>query len=116
MPEIAEHSFHFTLEQAKNSPITPGLRSVQVFSHGTCKVRYYAPQGVDAQTPHEQDEIYVVASGSGWFQNGDDRHPFQTGDVIFAPAGRDHRFVDFSDDFATWVVFYGPSGGEESNG
>jgi hypothetical protein len=22
------------------------------------------------------------------------------------------RFEDFSDDFATWVIFYGPPGGE----
>jgi hypothetical protein len=28
------------------------------------------------------------------------------------PAGVPHRFVDFSDDFETWVVFYGPKGGE----
>ena len=26
--------------------------------------------------------------------------------------GVEHRFEDFSDDFAAWVVFYGPSGGE----
>ena len=25
---------------------------------------------------------------------------------------RVHRFVDFSDDFGTWVVFWGPEGGE----
>jgi len=24
----------------------------------------------------------------------------------------EHRFVDFTDDFTAWVVFYGPSGGE----
>ena len=27
-------------------------------------------------------------------------------------AGAVHRFVDFSDDFQTWVVFWGPEGGE----
>ncbi len=25
-----------------------------------------------------------------------------------------YRFVEFSDDFGAWVVFYGPSGGENS--
>jgi hypothetical protein len=24
-----------------------------------------------------------------------------------------HRFEDFSDDFCTWVMFYGPEGGEQ---
>ena len=28
--------------------------------------------------------------------------------VLFAAAGDVHRFVEFSDDFATWVLFYGP--------
>jgi len=35
------------------------------------------------------------------------------GDVIFAPAGIEHRFENFSDDFVTWVIFYGPVGGEK---
>jgi hypothetical protein len=30
----------------------------------------------------------------------------------FVAAGVPHRFESFSDDFATWVVFWGPRGGE----
>jgi quercetin dioxygenase-like cupin family protein len=52
------------------------------------------------------------STGKGWFRNGDQRHQFAAGDVIFAASGVTHRFEDFSDDFATWVVFYGPKGGE----
>jgi mannose-6-phosphate isomerase-like protein (cupin superfamily) len=44
--------------------------------------------------------------------NGDARFRFGPGDVLFVPAGVEHRFEDFSDDFVTWVVFYGPEGGE----
>ena len=36
----------------------------------------------------------------------------KAGDVLFVPAGMEHRFENFSDDFATWVVFYGKEGGE----
>ena len=32
--------------------------------------------------------------------------------MLFVEAGVDHRFVDFSDDFETWVIFWGPDGGE----
>jgi hypothetical protein len=32
--------------------------------------------------------------------------------VFFVPAGVAHRFERFSPDFATWVVFWGPHGGE----
>jgi mannose-6-phosphate isomerase-like protein (cupin superfamily) len=54
----------------------------------------------------------VVARGSGTFVYGDSRHPFSAGDVLFVPAGKPHRFEDFTDDFGTWVIFYGPEGGE----
>ena len=36
------------------------------------------------------------------------------GQVLFVPAGIEHRFEDFSDDFSTWVIFYGPAGGESN--
>jgi hypothetical protein len=29
-------------------------------------------------------------------------------------AGTEHRFEDFTEDLAVWVVFYGPDGGEVS--
>ncbi len=88
------------------------LRAVTMLQRGTLSVELYAPQGEDRQTPHAQDELYVVIAGSGEFINGPDRHPFQAGDVLFVPAGVEHRFVNFSDDFQTWVIFYGPEGGE----
>lgn len=91
---------------------TDGREFVELFAHGSLTVECYKPDGVDRQQPHDRDEIYVVISGSGTFVNGDARHPFETGQVLFVPAGVDHRFVDFTDDFATWVFFYGPTGGE----
>jgi hypothetical protein len=30
------------------------------------------------------------------------------------PARASHRFLDYSGDFATWVMFYGPEGGESA--
>ena len=62
--------------------------------------------------PHDKDEVYVVVSGSGWFRCGDQRVPFNPGDALFVPAHEMHRFEDFTADFATWVIFYGPTGGE----
>ena len=89
-----------------------GVRSVALFEHGSLQVKMYAPRGRDSQTPHPRDEIYVVARGCGAFFDGASRRRFQPGDLIFAPAGSEHRFEDFTDDFAVWVMFYGPEGGE----
>jgi len=88
------------------------LPSAAIFEHGTLQIKMYRPVETDRQQPHDRDEVYFVASGSGWFVNGSDRHPFASGDMLFVPAGIVHRFEDFTDDFCTWVVFYGPEGGE----
>ncbi len=85
----------------------------RVFAHGSLEVEIYAPKGEDHQTPHTRDELYIIASGNGFFVHERVRHPVETGEVLFVPAGDTHRFEDFSDDFATWVVFYGPEGGEK---
>jgi mannose-6-phosphate isomerase-like protein (cupin superfamily) len=93
-------------------PGPTGERYVELFQHGTLSIELYAPRGDDPQSPHTKDEVYVVAQGSGQFHNGDARHPFGAGDVLFVPAGVTHRFEDFTDDLAVWVIFYGPEGGE----
>jgi len=86
----------------------------ELLQHGSMSVEIYKPQSVDLQTPHEQDELYVVISGSGQFVNGDSRAEFEKGEILFVPAGVVHRFENFTDDFSAWVIFYGPPGGEKS--
>jgi mannose-6-phosphate isomerase-like protein (cupin superfamily) len=93
-------------------PGPTGERFVELFSHGTLSVELYAPRGNDPQSPHSRDEVYVVVTGSGWFRNGEARHRFGPGDILFVPAHATHRFEEFSDDLAVWVFFYGPEGGE----
>ena len=86
---------------------------VTMLERGSLTVEIYRPVGRDLQQPHNRDEIYVVIAGSGVFECGGVRQPFEPGEVLFVPAWVDHRFVEFSDDFATWVFFYGPIGGEK---
>ncbi|HTO45143.1 MAG TPA: cupin domain-containing protein [Burkholderiales bacterium] len=94
-------------------PVGTTPRSAAVYEHGSLLLKLFAPHRTDPQQPHTRDEIYVVAQGKGWFVNGDVRHPFGPGDVLFVPAGVVHRFEDFGDDLMLWVVFYGPEGGEK---
>ncbi len=86
---------------------------VDVLRHGTLEVEIYQPEKTDPQQPHTRDEVYVIIQGEGMFVNGEQRHTFQAGDVLFVPAGVTHRFENFSDDFLTWVIFYGLEGGEK---
>ncbi|OSQ42006.1 cupin [Thalassospira sp. MCCC 1A01428] len=85
-----------------------------LLAHGSMSVEVYAPDKIDHQTPHRQDELYIIQSGSGMFYRDGSYSACAAGDVLFVPAGMAHRFEDFSDDFVTWVIFWGPKGGETS--
>jgi len=85
-----------------------------VFEHGTLSVEVYKPEKVDLQTPHTRDEAYIIISGHGEFLYDGVRTNFKPGDFLFVPAGIEHRFENFTDNFATWVLFYGPEGGEHT--
>ena len=42
-----------------------GERFVTALAHGSMSVELYAPAGVDPQSPHAQDELYFIHSGTG---------------------------------------------------
>jgi mannose-6-phosphate isomerase-like protein (cupin superfamily) len=89
-----------------------GERFAEAFRHGSMSVELYAPVGKDPQAPHAQDELYFIQSGSGIFVLDGVAHEFEAGDCFFVAAGVEHRFTQFTPGFATWVVFWGPEGGE----
>jgi mannose-6-phosphate isomerase-like protein (cupin superfamily) len=97
-----------SLAAALALPLPEGRRSSEVFFDGDLEIRLYAPKGHDPQTPHDRDELYIVASGQGKFHAGTAVYAFTPGTLLFVGAHETHRFEDFSDDFAVWVVFYGP--------
>jgi mannose-6-phosphate isomerase-like protein (cupin superfamily) len=87
-------------------------------THGSMRVELFVPAasglGKDMQQPHAQDELYLVQHGRARLSLAGEIHSLRQGDVRFVPAGVTHHFEAFSKDFATWVVFYGPHGGERS--
>jgi mannose-6-phosphate isomerase-like protein (cupin superfamily) len=85
---------------------------VELFKRGTLSVEIYRPDKIDHQKPHDKDEVYVVIAGNGKFYCDGKTTSFQAGDFLFVPAGIEHRFENFSEDLLTWVIFYGPVGGE----
>ena len=61
--------------------------------------------GVDDQTPHTEDEIYVVTAGRARIESGGDRAEVGPGSVIYVPAAEVHRFTDVTQDLALLVIF-----------
>ena len=99
-------------EAQKMIPGPAGERSVLVLQRGTLDVKLALPVPPNRQTPHAQDEIYVVIRGRGVLVHDDKRDPFESGDLLFVAAGIEHHYEDFTKDLALWRVFYGQHGGE----
>ena len=97
-----------TPAEAAAAPLRDGRLSTRWFEGDGIEIRHYAPKGEDRQSPHDRDEFYFVISGSGTYVRAGERVRFGPGDMLFAAAGEEHRFAEFSSDFATWVLFYGP--------
>jgi len=57
-----------------------------VMKHGSMSIEYFAPEKVDTQTPHKQDEIYVIIKGDGFFARDGERVACKKGDILF-PTG-----------------------------
>ncbi len=100
------------LPAAPTSMYPQGTPFVTMMAGGTMSVEVYAPKGEDLQQPHTQDELYFIQRGVGELVINDQRFDAAAGDAFFVAAGALHRFENFSDDFVTWVVFYGKQGGE----
>ena len=96
----------------KNLPGLQGEQFAKLMSGGSMSVEVYVPQGQDLQQPHTQDELYFIHSGRGQLIIGEQVFDCAAGDAFHVAAGASHRFIDFSNDFVTWAVFYGPQGGE----
>lgn len=116
-----------TVADAKITPNDAGRATSLMLAHGSMELRWFAPKEHDSQTPHDRDELYIIVSGTGVFMRGVESLPFDDtslpiqgeerirfgpGDALFVAAGTVHRFEEFSEDFASWIVFYGPEGGE----
>jgi mannose-6-phosphate isomerase-like protein (cupin superfamily) len=93
-------------------PKALGEHAIGVFEHGTLSVKLSQPVPPNRQTPHDQDEVYIVARGHGVLVHDGKREPFACGDLMFIAARTEHHVEDFSEDLTVWVVFYGQQGGE----
>lgn len=71
----------------------------------SCGIYILPGGGTDEQSPHREDEIYVVHRGSGKITIAGREQAIGPGSVIFVAAHDEHRFHDFSDDLELLVVF-----------
>ena len=64
--------------------------------------------GVDAQSPHTEDEVYYVVSGRAQIRVGDEDRSVGGGSIVFVAAHVQHRFHTIEEDL-TVLVFFAPA-------
>ena len=95
---------HETLEQNRKDNGKPYLEFLRepAISAGL----YTLPKGgTDLQQPHTEDEVYIVLEGLAQIRIGDQDFPVKTGDTIFVPALKEHRFHSILEELRVIVVF-----------
>jgi len=83
-----------------------GVFDLEPFEKTGVRLVFFSPRGIDHQTFHDEDEFYFIVRGSGDIVIAGERQAFHGGDVFLVEKGIEHRFENFTDDFATWAIFF----------
>jgi mannose-6-phosphate isomerase-like protein (cupin superfamily) len=65
-------------------------------------------EGVDAQLPHTEDEVYYVVSGRAKIKVAEEDRDVQTGSVVYVAKNVEHRFHSIEEEL-TVLVFFAPA-------
>jgi mannose-6-phosphate isomerase-like protein (cupin superfamily) len=102
-------SFGITTSEAMEKLKRDGKDLVQLSKYGNLIFDIYKPRNSDKQTPHDRDEIYMVISGKGILNCNNKRTNYNQGDIVLVPAGMEHRWEGFSNDFCAWALLTTPN-------
>jgi len=85
-----------------------GVTQVLTGAHLTFGI--HGPDGLEAvPETSEADTLYVIIAGYGVLCCSDgERIEFTAGDVMFVPAGAEHRFDEIGPKFRIWRIEIGP--------
>jgi mannose-6-phosphate isomerase-like protein (cupin superfamily) len=98
---------HFSLSALRDRHRSSGERYDEFVRVDSLSAGLYvlAAGEPDPQTPHEQDEMYVVLAGSASFTAMGETIRVSGGSTIFVPALAEHRFHDVTERLEVIVVF-----------
>jgi mannose-6-phosphate isomerase-like protein (cupin superfamily) len=79
----------------------------EVLSEESMRVELAQYPNPEPKTPHKEDELYVILSGSGMVQVGSETHEINEGDVVHVEKGVEHDFFDIASEITALIVFTG---------
>lgn len=92
-------------QQASGSPYSEFLR-VPTMSSGIYTLKKGSK---DLQSPHDEDEIYIVISGRGRLKLGERDVAVGPGSILYVNATSEHSFFEIEEDL-TLLVFFASGG------
>jgi mannose-6-phosphate isomerase-like protein (cupin superfamily) len=97
----------FSLDELAARARSRGTRYLEFMRTPSMSLGLYllSEGGPDPQTPHREDEVYLVRKGRAHLLIGDHLVPAQPGDLLTVPARTEHRFVDITEPLELLVVF-----------
>ena len=64
--------------------------------------------GVDPQSPHTEDEVYYVVSGSAKIKVADENRDVRAGSIVYVAKNVEHRFHSIEEELRV-IVFFAPA-------
>mgnify|MGYP001829235153 CR=1 FL=1 len=70
-----------------------------------CGVYFLAAGSTDMQSPHDDDEVYLVLSGKARMRLEGAEKPVGPGSLLYISASTEHSFFEIEEDMTLLVVF-----------
>lgn len=98
---------HFSMAELSNQLTQQDESYVEVLSEESMQVELAHYPNPEPKTPHKEDELYVILSGSGTAHVGSETYEVEEGDVVYVEHGVEHDFSDIDDEITALIVFAG---------
>ena len=70
-----------------------------------CGVYFLAAGSRDMQSPHDDDEVYLVLSGRARMRLDDEDRAVEPGSLLYISASTQHAFFEIEEDMTLLVMF-----------
>jgi mannose-6-phosphate isomerase-like protein (cupin superfamily) len=70
-----------------------------------CGLYFLTAGSTDMQSPHDEDEVYLVLSGKARMRLGEEERDVGAGSLLYISATTDHSFFEIEEDMTLMVMF-----------
>lgn len=107
-PEAADPvSLAFALDTLKQKQEQEKRHYFKFIDVSTLSMGLYAlsARALDTQSPHSEDEVYIIAEGKAVLDVEGEQFPATEGSIFFVKARAKHHFHDIEEDLKVLVLF-----------